>query len=88
MNFLMLSSRAKQAELQQVAVAQVGSGDISAIACPAQVVNVAITGSGDVKVDAMETLQMSVQGSGDVHYRGQPRIAKSVVGSGTARSID
>ena len=46
-----------------------------------------IAGSGDVRIGAPATLDISIAGSGDLSYRGKPRVTQRVAGSGnvTAR---
>ena len=45
-----------------------------------------ITGSGDARVWASQTLSVDIDGSGDVHYRGKPSIRKAINGSGDLTS--
>ena len=40
------------------------------------------SGSGDTKVTAAETLDVTISGSGSVYYNGSPRINASISGSG------
>jgi hypothetical protein len=50
-------------------------------------VGIRISGSGDAKVHATETLQVTIAGSGDVRYRGQPKVTKKISGSGDVRPL-
>jgi hypothetical protein len=63
-----------------------GSGDIDAFDMDAKNVSVKISGSGDCKVNATETLTAKISGSGDVYYKGQPRVNTSISGSGSIKS--
>lgn len=48
-----------------------------------------IAGSGDVVLDASQSLEASVAGSGDVSYTGTPaRISRNVMGSGEVRWLE
>jgi hypothetical protein len=61
-----------------------GSGDLELFDLQARSAGVSITGSGEARVSAHESLSASVSGSGDVRYRGDARnVTKSVTGSGS-----
>ncbi len=63
-----------------------GSGDINAFGLKVRAANVAIRGSGDVRINAVEELEVHVSGSGDVEYTGSPeKIIADVRGSGSVR---
>jgi len=62
-----------------------GSGKINAFDMQAQNVSVAITGSGDCRVQASEKLRTKITGSGDVLYKGHPQISKTITGSGSVK---
>ena len=49
----------------------------------ARTASVSIAGSGDVELQAGESLSVEVSGSGDVRYRGEPRVTQSIAGSGS-----
>jgi hypothetical protein len=70
---------------QRVRVRLYGSGEVDLDALAAQSADVAIHGSGDVRVAASEALQSAIHGSGDVVVRGEPRVESSIAGSGTVR---
>lgn len=59
-----------------------GSGEINAFDLEAQNVSVAISGSGDCRINAAESLTANISGSGDVVYRGRPQIDSRISGSG------
>src|SRR5206468_3963684 len=49
-----------------------GSGDVQASKLVAKSVKAALSGSGDVHVQASDALDVDLSGSGDVHYTGNP----------------
>ena len=63
-----------------------GSGEINAFDMDAKHVSVKISGSGDCKVSASESLDAKISGSGDVYYRGRPQVNTKISGSGSLRS--
>jgi hypothetical protein len=63
-----------------------GSGKINAFDMHTKNVSLKVSGSGDCKVNATETLNARVSGSGDVFYKGQPRITSKISGSGSLES--
>lgn len=66
-----------------------GSGDIKAGGLRSDAATAKVTGSGDITVQAMRTLNAHITGSGDVKYKGAlPTITSSVTGSGEVRSAD
>ncbi len=64
-----------------------GSGDIQANRLKADDVKVKISGSGSVKVYAIEYLEAKISGSGSIYYNGNPRIDSNINGSGRLRKI-
>ena len=60
-----------------------GSGKINAFEMQAKNVSLKISGSGDCRVNAIETLNARISGSGDVFYKGHPRITSKISGSGS-----
>ncbi len=64
-----------------------GSGDILAENLNTKKCTVRVSGSGDCKVSADETLDVQVSGSGDVYYKGSPKVKAKVSGSGNVESI-
>lgn len=64
-----------------------GSGVIQANRLKADNVKVRISGSGSVKVYAIEYLETKISGSGSVYYNGDPRINSNINGSGRIRKI-
>jgi hypothetical protein len=65
-----------------------GSGQIKAFDVQAKTVSVKISGSGDCRVHATESLDAKISGSGDVYYKGRPRIDTKISGSGSLISED
>jgi hypothetical protein len=63
-----------------------GSGKINAFDLRTQRVLLQVSGSGDCKVNAAETLDAKISGSGDVLYTGHPRITSKISGSGSLAS--
>lgn len=65
-----------------------GSGEIKAYDLKAKRCTVNAAGSGEVKVNASEDLDVSLAGSGDISYKGNPKVNKSIVGSGDVEKAD
>lgn len=63
-----------------------GSGKINAFDMQVKSVSLKVSGSGDCKVNATETLNARVSGSGDVFYKGRPHITSKISGSGSLES--
>lgn len=59
-----------------------GSGDVDLKDLIASEAECKINGSGDLRINAIKTLNISVTGSGDVVYYGNPQIIKHTSGSG------
>lgn len=69
---ILLSGEAETAEYSLT-----GSGLISAKELKAQEVKATLTGSGDIRLRAVEKLNARVMGSGDIYYYGEPDILKT-----------
>lgn len=64
-----------------------GSGDLDCSKIEAENAEVAVVGSGDLKVNCIKNLTASVVGSGDIHYKNKPEtVDKKIVGSGDITS--
>jgi hypothetical protein len=63
-----------------------GSGKINAFDMHTKSVSLRVSGSGDCKVNATETLYARISGSGDIFYKGHPRITSKISGSGSLES--
>ena len=60
----------------------IGSGDIKAFDLYSQNADVFISGSGETRIRAEQTLEVRISGSGDVHYKGYPQMTVNISGSG------
>ena len=63
-----------------------GSGKINAFDMHTQNVSLKISGSGDCRINATDTLDARISGAGDVVYTGHPRITSKISGSGKLES--
>ncbi|MDB5033453.1 MAG: hypothetical protein JWQ98_694 [Chlorobi bacterium] len=59
-----------------------GSGDIDASGLASDTSTVAITGSGNARVDVAKSFDVTITGSGNVYYRGTPAVTAGISGSG------
>lgn len=59
-----------------------GSGNFNAFSYEVQNCTVNIDGSGDAKVNVVESLNVTIDASGSVEYEGSPEITKDINGSG------
>ncbi len=59
-----------------------GSGRIDALQMESQLVDLRISGSGEVCVHAVQKLDARISGSGKVYYRGNPSVNLNISGSG------
>jgi len=66
-------------------VSVAGSGGVDAAGLVSENANVAVMGSGDVKLQARQTATVSVAGSGDVEIKGGAKCSVSKAGSGDVR---
>ncbi len=64
-----------------------GSGNINAVDVISTESVVRISGSGDVKLTALEKLNVEISGSGKVFYKGRPIIEQKISGSGEIISL-
>jgi hypothetical protein len=65
-----------------------GAGTYTADGLKAEDARVKIAGSGDVKVFADATLDVSIMGAGSVLYRGTATVKQKIVGGGEIRKLD
>lgn len=65
-----------------------GSGDYNGFEYYADMMDVTITGSGNVQCRVSQELSVKITGSGDVWYKGQPLIDVETTGSGKLRSAN
>ena len=64
-----------------------GSGGIRAIDLKSQNAEAIITGSGSMKLHAVENLKVRITGSGSIRYKGDPRQEVKITGSGSVRRM-
>lgn len=60
-----------------------GSGDFKGNKLSADRVAVQISGSADVSINAVSTIEAVISGSGSVRYSGNPVVKKTIIGSGS-----
>ena len=66
-----------------------GSGDIKAGSLKTTSAKASVEGSGDITVQASDSLDANVQGSGDVKYKGKPaHVDSKVQGSGDVTPVE
>lgn len=66
-----------------------GSGDIDAAGLKATHAKADVAGSGDITVQAIESLEADIAGSGDITYRGNPgKVNKNIAGSGDIKHVE
>jgi hypothetical protein len=65
-----------------------GSGDVKAMDLQAYEANVKVNGSGNTRINVLNSLRVNVKGSGDVKYSGNPSVKTSITGSGSVTKID
>ncbi len=63
-----------------------GSGKINAFDMHTRNVSLKVSGSGDCRINATDTLDARISGAGDVVYSGHPRITSKISGSGKLES--
>ena len=73
---------------EEYTIAVSGSGKIDAFDVVAKYVSVKVSGSGDCRISASESLDARISGSGNVYYKGRPRINTNISGSGSLKSRD
>lgn len=62
-----------------------GASDLSAFDFEVNHLNIKVTGAGDARVTARETLRVSISGAGSVTYQGDPQIEQEINGAGSLR---
>ncbi|MDE2181781.1 MAG: DUF2807 domain-containing protein [Alphaproteobacteria bacterium] len=63
-------------------VAVSGGGEIDVRSIPADAVNAAINGGGEIRTSPRRTLQAAVNGGGEITYTGNPNVTSAVMGGG------
>ena len=61
----------------------VGSGDLDASELRVGDGAADVSGSGDLSVHAVDSLDASISGSGEISYEGSPRLSSDISGSGS-----
>jgi len=64
-----------------------GSGKVNAEQFEVSEFSAAISGSGSIKIDCKEELDVKISGSGKVYYHGNPRVNSVSSGSGKVVSF-
>lgn len=73
------------ADVVRINIAGSGKADLTQLI--ARSVRVDVAGSGSVRVNASETLDISIAGSGSVRYIGNPQVSQSIAGSASIKQI-
>lgn len=60
-----------------------GSGNFRGKNLAANKASVQVSGSADVQVNAISTLEAVISGSGSINYSGNPTVKKTIIGSGS-----
>jgi len=68
---------------EKLDVTNTGSGETACFDLVAQQADVVSTGSGHIKVNIMDTLNVTLTGSGNVYYKGNPSTNITDTGSGS-----
>ncbi|MCB0634552.1 MAG: head GIN domain-containing protein [Saprospiraceae bacterium] len=72
---------------RKVSVSIAGNGDVDIADLKTEDCKVDIAGSGNCKIEVVESLSVSIAGSGDVTYKGSPRVSTSIAGSGRVKQM-
>ncbi len=64
-----------------------GTGHVDSTALAAKVVDVALSGSGRIDVQAQTRLDVEIAGTGQIGYKGSPEIHKSIAGTGVIHPL-
>ena len=74
-----------QVDRQRVVIA--GAANYNATRLASRLADVAIEGSGELRLAVSERLGATIAGSGDVLYVGRPRVTQTVTGAGDVRRL-
>jgi hypothetical protein len=69
-----------EADAQDISLS--GSGNVKSFGMSSGSAGVALSGSGNVEVNAANELAVTISGSGNVYYQGNPTINSTISGSG------
>jgi Putative auto-transporter adhesin, head GIN domain len=64
-----------------------GSGDVKTFDFICDDIKASVTGSGNMDLNAVKTLDATISGSGDITYKGTPSVNAQVTGSGRVRKF-
>lgn len=75
-----------EGEVDALTISVSGSGEADAAHLKAARVKVVVSGSGEAKVNAMDSLDATISGSGSIRYSGSPKVTKTISGSGDIKA--
>ena len=75
-------------EAESMTIYNEGTGDIESYDLFIEDAVIEIVGSGDVQINASNSLKIKISGSGDVYYKGAPTIDVTIEGSGKVINVD
>ena len=64
-----------------------GAGSVDAAGLRTSRTSVEILGSGNAKVNAVESLTVKITGAGTVLYTGNPEVSQTITGAGSVRPL-
>jgi Putative auto-transporter adhesin, head GIN domain len=64
-----------------------GSGDVRTFDFICDDIKASVTGSGNMDLNAVKTLDANISGSGDITYKGNPSVNSQVTGSGRVKKF-
>jgi len=73
---------------QKQSLSLTGSGNYRSFGLASEQTTVKLTGSGNIEVQASQTLNVTISGSGNVAYKGSPTITQRITGSGKIRNAN
>lgn len=62
-----------------------GASDLKSFDFEVNNAEIKVTGAGDARVSASETLKVNISGAGSVTYKGDPRIEQNISGAGSLK---
>jgi hypothetical protein len=68
-------------------ITQVGTGNYDASNLKSQTAAVSITGTGNVMIWVLDSLDVGINGVGEVSYFGSPNVTQSITGNGSLTSL-
>ena len=64
-----------------------GTGSVESENCPSKSAEISISGSGDARINVIDSLSVNIAGSGNIYYKGSPVINKTISGTGSVTQI-